>query len=439
MYRWFAFLALGHACSTSECGDESAHVSLLQTHLSLDASPNPHAASVAGKAVAHNSEQKESQLPSHEEAHRQLAQESVADKAVAHNSEQKESQLPSHEEAQRKLAQEVGLAAHAGKHDEHVKTKHVAKDTPWGYSSVWSNVRETVAVDPTTKKEASKLAPLTAVVTAMLTMLTIGGDDVIWLLPFFVDEKRKVTKTVAYIIYMEVVVLVSWVIKEAMKAVETQHPEAPIEKGIQCVSSVLLTMFCTYLFYEWWNEETDEDDEDDSNASKSEKSGSTDLSGEKVHSDEASVNEGRIETPAGIATRDTSVEKEATAKFIHSTASTLPSTPGEHFTPAGAGEAHLHLAAPHNQHHEKMGLWMLFVVSMVGSLDNFAVYSYFMFSGMMAGWQLFLGVLIASCIISAVAHGALAFKPVLKMVEKLPLWVIFACLCIWSYSEIIWD
>jgi cation transport ATPase len=393
--------------------------------LSLDTSPNPHAASVAGKAVAHSTEKKESQLASHEEAHRTLA-----------------------EEAHRKLAQEVRLGPHhAAKLAEHVKkssTNHAAKDTPWGYSSVWSEARD-VADDPEAKREASKLGPLAAVVTAMLTMLTIGGDDVIWLLPFFVDEKRKVTKTVAYIIFMEVVVVVSWMIKEAMRAIEVQHPDAPIQKVIQCVSSVLLTMFCTYLFHEWWNEEPDDDDDEDSDAVKSERTSSEKAESDdtqKAPSDEASVNEGRIgvarESTPGVP-HEVYDEKQALAKIRHAEDSSVVSTPGEHFTPAGPAEAHLHLSAPHNQHHEKMGLWMLFVVSMVGSLDNFAVYSYFLFSGMMTGWQLFLGVMIASIIISAVAHGALAFKPVLKLVEKLPLWVIFACLCIWSYSEIIWD
>jgi len=263
------------------------------------------------------------------------------------------------------------------------------------------------------KHPATTLAPLAAVVTAMVTMLTIGGDDVIWLLPFFVGKDR-VTKTVAYLIYMEVVVLVSWMIKTLMKIVETRHPDAPIRKMIQVVSSVLSSIFCAYLFYEWWNEEAD--DEDSESESRNE------------NSSQEAINEGRMRAESGKSDEIAKDAQDHAKKDCDVHDKNMFS----------AAEAHL-LQAPHNQHHERLGLWMLFAVSMVGSLDNFAVYSYFLFSDMMTAWELSLGVLIASTLIAAVAHGALAFKPVLKIVEKLPLWAIFACLCIWSYSEIIRD
>jgi len=286
-------------------------------------------------------------------------------------------------------------------------------------SSVWSKAREHAE-----SAKSRKLAPLAAVVTAMVTMLTIGGDDVIWLLPFFVG-KNKWTKTIAYLWYMEVVVIVSWIIKEIMKMIEVSHPDYPIRKVIQVISSICLTVFCVFLFYEWWTEEPDDDSEEESAESEGKGDAPSRRSDESEKSEitSSSLNEGSLQPPA-------KKQPELDDIKTHSDKSDDSSLP--------AAEAHL-FHAPHNQHHEKLGLWMLFVVSMVGSMDNFAVYSYFLFSGMMTGWQLMLGVFIASSIIAAVAHGALAFKPVLKVVEKMPLWVIFACLSIWSYTEVARD
>jgi cadmium resistance protein CadD (predicted permease) len=440
MYFLFALVVVGHACSTFDCEDVAAAVSLLQSHLSLGASPRSHSASIHADQNENfgmqslNSESNTIQVTptSHAQTppkvvvgdafgfrrHPYLNVIQAQSPPVAHDLE-KQAAPVSHAQTPPKV---VGGDAFGFRRHPYLKLLQaqappvadvLKKQSSQNASSYWSNANTYDAM----KHHATTLAPLAAVVTAMVTMLTIGGDDVIWLLPFFVGKDR-VVKTVAYLIYMEVVVLVSWMIKALMKVVETRHPDAPIRKIIQVVSSVLLSIFCAYLFYEWWNEEADDEDSESESRNES----------EHMNSENSSVNEGRARAESGKS-NEIAKDAQGNAKKgcdVHDKSS------------FSAAEAHL-VQTPHNQHHERLGLWMLFAVSMVGSLDNFAVYSYFLFSDMMTAWELFLGVLIASTLIAAVAHGALAFKPVLKIVEKLPLWVIFACLCIWSYSEIIRD
>lgn len=319
-----------------------------------------------------------------------------------------------------------------------------------------------------------KMAPLAAVIFAMMTMLTIGGDDVIWLLPFFVGNE-KWSKTFWYLVFMEIVVIVSWLIKFIMTCVATRHPDYPVRKVMQVISSIMLTSLCSYLFYEWWYEEDDGDDEDEEEAGKKEEAAPEDVNcncgnaaavlegaGEIVslkEQGEATKKDGQTKSPTPSVNDDSTatpplsdhgddVEVPVATKspFTKSTEQEDGfMTNKEYGNVESQIDERVQVDAkaspdskfkPHNEHHEHMSLRMLFVISMVGSSDNFAVYSYFLFDELINFWELFTGVLIASSMIAAVAHGALAFKPILRIVEKMPLWVIFAALSIWSYTEI---
>jgi len=274
------------------------------------------------------------------------------------------------------------------------------------------------------KKHHKHLPPLVAVTTAILTMLTIGGDDVIWLLPFFIG-KNKWSHTFWYIVFMELVVVISYFIKSGMNILEKANPGMPVSKILQAIASVMLTAFAGYLFMDWWNEE-DEDDEEEKDP---------DTVGE------VSVNEGNVRhSPDLGAGRSLRQSPDFGAGGLLESAQPksddrgcLPSS-----DPKGEGGC-CHVVNHGDQHHDKLGLGMLFAISMVGSMDNFAVYSFLLYEGVMNAYELSVGVVVASSIIAAVSHGALAFKPLLRVVERLPLWIIFLCLSIWSYYELAFD
>merc|ERR1719272_1444018 len=114
---------------------------------------------------------------------------------------------------------------------------------------------------------------LGAVCTSMVTMFCIGGDDVIWLLPFFTGpSKWKLTWW--YLVFMEVVVVVLIFIKNGMHALEKARPDLPVNKIMQAISSVMLTALCVFLFYEWCTDEDDDGSDSDKEGESQKSDGS---------------------------------------------------------------------------------------------------------------------------------------------------------------------
>jgi hypothetical protein len=255
-----------------------------------------------------------------------------------------------------------------------------------------------VKVQQDSPEERSNMPPLAALVAATITMLTCGGDDVIWLLPFF-SSRNKWTKTAWYLLFMEVVVVGSWLLKEGMVAAETHYPNQPVRKIIQAISSILLTCLCGYLFFEWWYE-----DDGDVRSDGPESSCGGSLGG-SLRTPRGGTDSPAIDTSAeqpqssSLDSHDTSADRrgglteEEWAQRLDSRYHKVD---------------HSRLTVRdqiHNQHHDTHGVWLLFVVSMVGSCDNFAVFSYIMYANILNVWQMATGVFIGSCMIATVAHG----------------------------------
>jgi len=251
------------------------------------------------------------------------------------------------------------------------------------------------------------LPPLLAVGTAVLTTLTIGGSDAIWLMPFFIGQKKWI-HTFWYIVFMEFTVIVSFCIKSGMIVLAKANPGMPVSKILNAIASVIMTLFSVYLFRDWWNEEAEDDEEEKDLA----------IDGRKL-SDDAFLNEGDVYVPEV----DTAPSPRADDRGC------LPNTKD---APKGQSGCHV-------QHHEMLGLGMLFVISIVASMTNFAVYSFLLYESVMNVGELSVGVVVGSAIIAAVSHVALVVKPLRRIVERIPLWIIFLCLSLCSYYVLAFD
>lgn len=82
---------------------------------------------------------------------------------------------------------------------------------------------------------------------------------------------------------------------------------------------------------------------------------------------------------------------------------------------------------------EKFTLRRLLTISMLGSLDDFAVFVSLLLAGVLRIWQLCLGVFLGSLIVVVVCVGAGRFNCVVRLVERIPLWCIIGAFSIWTY------
>merc|ERR1712032_1559739 len=75
----------------------------------------------------------------------------------------------------------------------------------------------------------------------------------------------------------------------------------------------------------------------------------------------------------------------------------------------------------------------LLTVSLLGSLDDFAVFVSILLSGLVSVVQLFLGVLLGSIIVVMICVAAGKLSCLVSLIERVPLWVIIGAFSTWSY------
>merc|ERR1712217_372145 len=75
----------------------------------------------------------------------------------------------------------------------------------------------------------------------------------------------------------------------------------------------------------------------------------------------------------------------------------------------------------------------LLTVSLLGSLDDFAVFVSILLSGLVSAVQLFLGVLLGSLIVVMICVAAGKLSCLVSLIERVPLWVIIGAFSTWTY------
>jgi hypothetical protein len=96
----------------------------------------------------------------------------------------------------------------------------------------------------------SPLSPVAGILSATLAGITVGLDDVIWLLPFLTTSE-KWQNLLFYVCFKLASVLGSWAATSGMERIKEENPRTPIRHDSQLVSCAILTLITLYLFREW--------------------------------------------------------------------------------------------------------------------------------------------------------------------------------------------
>lgn len=75
------------------------------------------------------------------------------------------------------------------------------------------------------------------------------------------------------------------------------------------------------------------------------------------------------------------------------------------------------------------------VVSFLGSLDELSYFPGLILGGTFTAIQLAIGTAVAGLIVAGICLGATKLKLVVKLVEKIPLWIIIGAIATWTLLE----
>lgn len=208
------------------------------------------------------------------------------------------------------------------------------------------------------------------IAAAFLAVFSMCTDDLLWFMPFAISP-RKHTFCAWYLLFMELTVLVSWALVGLVTWVEEQWPSVPLEVILEAMSTVFLAYYTISLFVEWYYEKDDDNDNDE--ASSQAEDGDNDK-----NKDEIISNDGK---PRASRTRTVS---------------------------------------------------QLFFISVLGNLDNFAIYIALLFAGVLSGPELMVGAGLSAVLVCAICIGLSWLQIIRTIFEHIPLWGILAVITVYS-------
>ena len=95
----------------------------------------------------------------------------------------------------------------------------------------------------------------------------------------------------------------------------------------------------------------------------------------------------------------------------------------------------LHLFLHRNDTNDKTSGQGVVVVSFLGSLDELSYFPGLILGGTFTAIQLAIGTAVAGLIVAGICLGATRLKLVVKLVEKIPLWLIIGAIATWTLLE----
>jgi hypothetical protein len=237
--------------------------------------------------------------------------------------------------------------------------------------------------------QSPAMSNLTLCATAVFSKLAASCDDVVWLMPFLCGSTRNKMKHSA--VYVTMFILETIACAELTRViayiVNLILPEAAARQGwtlahvMQAASGSLLAMYAIKLFVEQWSEDDSDDVDTD---------GKEDVM--KTTDDESH------------------------------------------------GEARGSVTTGDEAHGEKHGsVKKLIVIGILGSLDDMCIQSSLLMAGTLQMWHMLIGVTVGCCIVVAVCWGASSVSSLIRIVERVPLWAIVACLTLYTFLCVIFD
>mmetsp|Transcript_12090 Transcript_12090/g.26784 ORF Transcript_12090/g.26784 Transcript_12090/m.26784 type:complete len:270 (-) Transcript_12090:240-1049(-) len=238
------------------------------------------------------------------------------------------------------------------------------------------------------------------VLAAYVTKLVASVDDVVWLLPFVVKpptRREKLINSAVYVVLFELMVLMSTGVALAFRELMSKMMDDSDEGGwtpetvMSMISAGLLLVYAVYQF-KYGGDDDDDAGDDAGDATK-------------VEEGAAGADQVEVTIPEGGEAEKAAMEPTTVGK------------PAE--SPSGAGEKQASVAKENTATPRK-----LVVVGFLGGLDDLAIQVSLLIAGMFTVFHLAIGVLLGCSTVLAVCWGASGLRPVVNLVEKIPLWLI---------------
>lgn len=347
----------------------------------------------------------------------------------------------------------------------------------------------------TSDAEDNPGALLGLVVAAVLMKLTSSTDDVIWLLPF-VTGKRWRYNAPFYVFCMQLVMAISFAFslggQAMLSSIITPSDSWPLEKILALISAVMLTLYTMKLLHDWWHERYGEEEVDGNETTGSDQIEVVDPMPAEVvvgvpSAQPPAIDESATDTrplphtpPLGRGEQAAPGASESSAftvcglfpvamfgsfdrcicppegQSLHSRghgnlaqgrpvagkeedpekiiigAQSVP-LPCIDDSATGTGRPAAPQAPSEHKSSSAFTMRRLFMVAMLGSLDDFAVLVSLMLGGVFKAWQLSVGVLLGSLIVISLCAAIGRCRFVVNILENVPLWCIIGVISIWTY------
>ena len=273
-----------------------------------------------------------------------------------------------------------------------------------------------------------------AVGAAVLIKLSSSVDDVAWLLPFIAQPQRwtNFRRAAQYVTTMLIVGCVASAIATgggaAVSAATGANSDWQAERVLGLISGLALALYGLYLFKGWWDDRQEERlarkvAEEQVSAPRSEPSRSRvvaplpaghGLPAEPVDQVRA-FDEVDVEAaPAGVILSEAAAKRANHSRPIARAELAAPAPAAS--SPDGDTNAPTELTARR-----------LFVVSVLGSLDDLAVQISLLLAGTFTVAQLLVGLVIGSSLVVCFCLFVTLFKPLTALIQLVPLFaVVFA-------------
>jgi len=286
------------------------------------------------------------------------------------------------------------------------------------------------------------------------------------------------------------VVLLAWAFTAGGEAVLSiimpKSEDWPLERVLELSSAVLLTLYTVKLFREYFasddDDGTDENEDAEHDAGKASQDdaqpceectvtpapssasvttrpatrrGDCALRPERVEADGAPVLDSELGRTGSHEVDDCESFHTAESRLgtaVHSTDAALEATvPPRPVAPSPAlvglanrdvGDTHTLTSAggtpavPASDADVKYTLSKLCTIAIFGSLDDFAVFVSLMLSGLFSAPQLAIGVLIGTTIVVTLCVAVGRFQCVVRVIERIPLFVIIGGFSVWTYVSV---
>jgi len=271
---------------------------------------------------------------------------------------------------------------------------------------------------------------------ALVTKLSSSVDDVAWLLPYMKARHRWLNAVVYVLLMLAVVgtsILFSICGKEAVEAlVSDDGGWWTTERVLTVIAATLLACYTVYLFYDWYTGD-DDDEEEDEDGDKSDQEASK----EPKVAEEASPTAESSEDGDSVV-----VEVELKPGVEHIVIAEQAAAEEKQAELEATNEATQYQVEEDDkkaeEEDEKVATqkepttFSLITVALLGSLDDLSVFFGLLLSGTFNPYNLLVGVFLGSIVVVLICIGATFLRPVVWVIERIPLFVIIGLFTIWT-------